>query len=202
MKIIGIYKITSPTFKIYIGQSVDIKERFRKYKYITCKGQHRLINSLKKYGSNNHKFEILHFCEIEELNELERYYQDLFEVIGKYGLNIILTNTDTKKRTMSIEGRNNIRVSRLGKKASEESKLKMRNSANKTHSKEHTQKVAETKYKKVIDLSTNIVYKSAKEASNKLNIVYSTLVNKLNKNLSNTLKYYKNEKNKQLNETE
>ena len=28
---IGIYKITSPTNRVYIGQSVNIKKRFRSY---------------------------------------------------------------------------------------------------------------------------------------------------------------------------
>lgn len=32
-KLIGIYKITSPTDRIYIGQSKDINKRFNSYKY-------------------------------------------------------------------------------------------------------------------------------------------------------------------------
>jgi hypothetical protein len=31
MEICGIYKITSPSKKVYIGQSVDIYERWQKY---------------------------------------------------------------------------------------------------------------------------------------------------------------------------
>ena len=53
---IGIYKITSPTNKIYIGQSIDIENRFTKYKSLDCKNQVRLYNSLKKYGFDKHKF--------------------------------------------------------------------------------------------------------------------------------------------------
>ena len=34
---IGIYKITSPTGKIYIGQSINLKRRFRDYKKLTNK---------------------------------------------------------------------------------------------------------------------------------------------------------------------
>ena len=45
---IGIYKITNPTNKIYIGQSIDIKKRFNQYKNLQCKGQKALYSSLLK----------------------------------------------------------------------------------------------------------------------------------------------------------
>ena len=72
---IGIYKITSPTNKIYIGQSTNIKQRWNDYnKMIRCKRQTRLYNSLKKYGPKNHIFEIL-----EECSESQLFHQmDLF----------------------------------------------------------------------------------------------------------------------------
>ena len=95
---IGIYKITSPTKRIYIGQSIDIKRRFYNYKKIKCQGQPLLYSSLKKYGVETHKFEILCECERHELNERERYYQELYSVIGLNGLNLILTQTKFKKR--------------------------------------------------------------------------------------------------------
>jgi hypothetical protein len=43
---IGIYKITSPTNKVYIGQSIKINERKRKYKKLDCKNQPKIYNSL------------------------------------------------------------------------------------------------------------------------------------------------------------
>ena len=46
---IGIYKITSPTGKIYIGQSVNIKNRIRRYKNIDCKSQTKLNSYMLKY---------------------------------------------------------------------------------------------------------------------------------------------------------
>ncbi|HEC36627.1 hypothetical protein LCGC14_1312370 [marine sediment metagenome] len=49
-KICGIYKITSPTKKIYIGQSIDINRRKIIYKNILCKLQRKIYNSLKKHG--------------------------------------------------------------------------------------------------------------------------------------------------------
>lgn len=58
-KIIGIYKITSPTNKIYIGQSINIKGRWGSYRNLDCKSQDKLYKSLKKHGPENHKFEIV-----------------------------------------------------------------------------------------------------------------------------------------------
>lgn len=61
----GIYKITSQSKKIYIGQSVDIEKRFKRYKNLHCKKQIRLYNSFLKYGVDKHKFEILCECNVE-----------------------------------------------------------------------------------------------------------------------------------------
>lgn len=56
---IGVYKITSPSGKVYVGQSWDILERWRSYKSsYPMRGQPKLANSLRKYGPANHKFEI------------------------------------------------------------------------------------------------------------------------------------------------
>lgn len=60
MKIFGIYKITSPSNKIYIGQSRDIINRKYRYKSGNVSRQRMLYASLKKYGWENHKFEIIH----------------------------------------------------------------------------------------------------------------------------------------------
>lgn len=94
---IGIYKITSPTKKVYIGKSINIERRFKNYKRLACKTQPILYKSLKKYGAENHKFEIVCECIESELNNLERYYQDLYSVINKNGMNCILTITDENK---------------------------------------------------------------------------------------------------------
>ncbi len=86
--IIGIYKITSPTGKIYIGLANDIYSRFYVYKKLMCKRQPKLYNSFKKYGVENHIFEIIHKCNEEELNFWESHYGKLFKVTCKNGLNI------------------------------------------------------------------------------------------------------------------
>jgi len=88
-RICGIYKITNPKNKVYIGQSINILFRWYKYKKLDCKKQCKLYNSLKKYGADNHKFEILCECDKEKLNELEKYYVDLYNSFtSEHGLNL------------------------------------------------------------------------------------------------------------------
>lgn len=87
--VIGIYKITSPTGKVYIGLSGDIENRLFRYKKCDCKTQRYLYRSLKKHGVKKHVFEIIHMCELEELEALEAHYGKLFNVTDKdFGLNI------------------------------------------------------------------------------------------------------------------
>ena len=138
--ITGIYKITSPSKKVYIGQSFDIKKRWCKYKNLHCKSQTRLYNSFLKYGVDKHIFEVLCQCSIEQLNEMERFYQDAFCVINKQGLNCLLTKTidrkmevsdETKKKISnanknpSIETIKKLSLSHMGKKANKDTILKM-----------------------------------------------------------------------------
>ncbi len=100
---IGIYKITSFSDKIYIGQSINIDKRFYDYrKLINCKSQIKLYHSFLKYGVDNHKFEIIEECSIELLNERERYWQDFYDCLDK-GLNCRLTNTNDKSGKLSNE---------------------------------------------------------------------------------------------------
>ena len=63
-RICGIYKITSPTGRVYIGQSVDIKRRIRVYRYPEqVKSQRKLYDSLNKYGYEKHKFETFNHAD-------------------------------------------------------------------------------------------------------------------------------------------
>lgn len=98
---IGIYKITNPKNRIYIGQSLNIYRRFQSYSYLSCKGQIRLYNSFKKYGVDNHKFEVITECDKSELNSLERYYQELYNTLKSSGLNCHYTGTEKLKKVHS-----------------------------------------------------------------------------------------------------
>ncbi len=122
---IGIYKITNPKGRIYIGQSVDITKRFNQYKLLHCKKQTILYNSFVKYGLLNHKFEVITECDIERLNEQERYFQDVYNVLSKTGLNCTLTKASDRSGEHSIETKLKIGEAGKGKKRSAETKRKI-----------------------------------------------------------------------------
>lgn len=100
---IGIYKITNPKGKVYIGQAYSLDERRGEYRRLECKGQTKLYNSLVKYGYSEHIFEIVEECTKDELNIRERYWQDYYSVIGVNGLNCILQSTTEKPKQYSEE---------------------------------------------------------------------------------------------------
>jgi group I intron endonuclease len=135
---IGIYKITSPSGKIYIGQSVNIEKRIRDYRTGLAVRQPKLNRSFLKYGFENHNIETVCECSLDELNDKERFYQDLYNCIGKYGLNCVLTKTNDRSGFVSEETKNKLRgvkrpdhvrlkisESSKGKKVSEETKLRL-----------------------------------------------------------------------------
>lgn len=204
---IGIYKITSPTKKVYIGQSIDIEKRFTQYlKMFNCANQTRLLNSFKKHGTEKHSFEIICECIESELNDKERYYQDLYSVISAKGLNCKLTNSKDRKGSHSDETKRKIsesnkkvprtekqketlRVNFLGRKHSEESLKKMRENnarANlgKTVSEETRVKLREKNTrpnsKLVLNMATGIFYNSIIEASQSTNKKYDYIKMNIN----------------------
>jgi group I intron endonuclease len=97
----GIYKITSPSNRVYIGQSVNINNRFKSYRKYNHPSQIKLYRSIEKYGFESHIFEIIEYCDIDLLNKRERYWQDYYNVISE-GLNCVLTNTSDKRKEFSI----------------------------------------------------------------------------------------------------
>jgi len=85
---IGIYRITNPKGKIYVGKSINIEKRFKSYRILSSfKTQRKLYNSIKLYGIDNHKFEIIEECNEELLNTREIYWIKKLQAISK-GLNL------------------------------------------------------------------------------------------------------------------
>ena len=121
---IGIYKITSPSGKIYIGQSIDIERRFKHYKRMACKQQVKIYNSMLKYGVDAHIFEILELCDTEELNNKERYYQDLYDSVSN-GLNLLYVKSEHFNGGHSEESKKKISNSLKGKIFTDEHKYKI-----------------------------------------------------------------------------
>lgn len=142
---IGIYTITSPSGKIYIGQSWNIEKRHQDYRYLKCKDMPRLYYSFVKYGVNAHIFQIV----LQLPEDIEQCTLDAFEIfcIEQYkssGANMLnvkdggsrgrhaaesiekvkqkrkLQVPPTLGRTFDTQWRKNISDGNLGRKFSEE----------------------------------------------------------------------------------
>ena len=111
-----IYMVTSPSNRIYIGQSRNVKKRVEQYRKLNCKTQPVLINSFLKYGVDNHIFEIIEECDLSEMNIRERYWQEYHNSLAPNGLNSMLTETNAKTRTVSKETSRKLSESKLGAK--------------------------------------------------------------------------------------
>jgi len=76
----GIYMITNNITKdIYIGQSIDISNRFKNYfnlSYIKSKNSFIISRALIKYGYSNFSVAILEYCDKSHLLVREQYYLD------------------------------------------------------------------------------------------------------------------------------
>jgi group I intron endonuclease len=122
----GIYKIVSPKGKVYIGQSIDVNKRWKEYEKMQgVIRQPRLYRSIRKYGLATHQFILVEECEICELNNRERYWQDFFDATGKGGLNCRLTGTEDKSGTLSEGTRRKMSATRKGRAVSESNKKRI-----------------------------------------------------------------------------
>ncbi len=78
-----IYRITSPNTYVYVGQTINLKNRLQKYKSLCCKPQPIIYNSIVKYGWDNHILEILesdidNYTKLDELEiKWKQYHLDL-----------------------------------------------------------------------------------------------------------------------------
>lgn len=154
-KVAGIYKFRcKENDKVYIGKSVNIKNRIAGHYYTSrkTKGNYYFENALVKYGWESFDIEILELFENFDRNdeadktmifEREAYYISKFDAFNQdKGYNICKFSTDrtgipvsdiTKKkigdanrgRFVSNETREKLRISHMGKVPSEETRKKM-----------------------------------------------------------------------------
>lgn len=125
-RIVGIYKITSPTGKIYIGQSINCEWRRYLYSVLSCKNQPRIYASLNKHGWDSHSFEIIHTCKIEDLNKWEAYYIKHFDCFDtERGLNL-RAGGDQRVGPMAESSKQKISQNKKGVKLSEDAIKKIR----------------------------------------------------------------------------
>lgn len=138
----GIYMWTNKiTGDIYIGQSVDLAERLKRYYYPNYleKNKSLLISrALMKYGHASFSTTILEYCEKSELNEREQYYLDnlepdynILKTAGSF-LGYTFTDEDKVKISKGLKGikrsedtKELMRQKALGRKPSEDVLLKI-----------------------------------------------------------------------------
>lgn len=102
----GIYQIINTTNnKIYVGSSINLKQRFNDHKKLLRHNKHpnnHLQSSWIKYGETNFKFKIIEFINNDNLLTREQFHINLFSSYdNKIGYNIskIAGNTFGTKRT-------------------------------------------------------------------------------------------------------
>ena len=87
----GIYKITNlQDQKVYIGQSINIKDRFRSHIKrglgAETPTRNKLYTAMNKTGVENFSYEIIEKCPREQLNDREKYWIKYFQS-QDYGYN-------------------------------------------------------------------------------------------------------------------
>ncbi len=102
---IGIYKIKNLlNGKLYIGQSVNIEQRWRMHIIELKNNRHHsacLQNAWNKYGEENFEFSIIEECQIDQLNLREMYWIDKFDSY-KNGYNLTIGGGNTESFSKSI----------------------------------------------------------------------------------------------------
>lgn len=152
----GIYKITSPTGKVYIGQGVNINKRWNSYKRYNCKSQTKLYQSFLRHTPEAHSFEILHTLP-NDVNKgimdiYEQFYMDQFKESGYSLLNVSPTSGGSMRGFKhSDETKRKMSESRKGKTTTSEKQRAIIIECNKTRTK------SEATRKKISDSRKGIV---------------------------------------------
>lgn len=155
----GVYCIENiNTNKKYIGQSIDVNERWRKHVSELNNNSHHndyLQKAWNKYGEDSFIFYVLEYCDIEYLDEKEIYYIEIYNTINRdYGYNLksggqftnIYTDELKQKISKSVkESYNNSKLrearklSALNQWADPDIKAKISGENNGMYGKHHTQ---------------------------------------------------------------
>lgn len=150
----GIYMIQNKVNnKIYIGQAVDIEDRWRDHRRDLTnrrKENRHFINAWKRYGEENFEFTILLECEESDLNMYEEYY--IFELMTydhRVGYNKTYGGgsgrpTEEAKRKMSESSKGKYHSEETKRKLSEANKGEKNSFYGKYHSEETKRKISES----------------------------------------------------------
>lgn len=114
-KICGIYCIKNKiNGKCYVGQSVDIDNRWKGHKKLHSKNSTYLYNSLKKYSADGFDWVVLEECPKEQLNSRESHWIEKLNTMSPNGYN--LTSGGGQGYIFSDEVRNRMSEIKQGEK--------------------------------------------------------------------------------------
>jgi len=196
-----IYLLESPSKKLYVGQTIDIKNRFSDYK-VNNKYNYPIYRAIRKYGWNNFKKIIFTDIPITLLNYFEVELIKKLNTIAPNGYNLdsgggcgrhrnIKTkeklSISHKKSKKAIIAREKLRLKNIGLKRSidfcknmsimKKGKLSWNKGLKNIYSKETVEKISNNSKmaKKIICDETGIIYKSITDASKKTGFCYNSL---------------------------
>lgn len=142
-KKVGIYKITSPSGRVYIGQSWNIKLRWLTHGHNFHSA--KLCASFNKYGKGLHEFAVIHELPFDINQEtLDRYEQIYIDAYRGCGIDLLNLREAGSVGRMSIESREKMSKSRMGRIVSNETRKKISDAhkgKKKPKSREHIEKV-------------------------------------------------------------
>lgn len=134
-KICGIYCIKNKVNgKCYVGQSIDIENRWKDHKRLHSKNTRYLYHAINKYGIEGLDWLILEECSKEQLNERENYWVEYLDCISPNGYNLksgggkncFYSEETKKKMSESQKGEKN---HRWGQRYTDEEKKQMSESS-------------------------------------------------------------------------
>lgn len=114
--------------KIYLGQAQDIKRRWQAHKRLLNSGKHtnrHLQRAWNKYGAQEFQFKILERCAIDQLDDREQHYLNVYIPKG-ICYNLSPSSRNTRGTVRSEETRQKLREARNRRPPpSEETKRKI-----------------------------------------------------------------------------
>lgn len=94
----GLYKILGPGGRFYIGQSINIPERWHYHRTQLRRGTHgnaKLQNAWNKYGEKAFIFGVIDFYPAEDLDRYEQTWLDTTDAVS-HGYNIVTVASSTR----------------------------------------------------------------------------------------------------------
>lgn len=145
----GIYIISNiKSKKVYIGQSQNIRKRLYDHRFKLNAEYHcnpHLQASWNKYGEKAFKFEVLELCTVEQLDEREQHYLDIYIPKGicyNVATDVQATNRGRKETPEARAKKIATRMANGGYNVSEETREKLRiASSGHVHSEEQKEKM-------------------------------------------------------------